>query len=79
MEDTNIKEWYESTFPTDELGSELNGKISFAHLSTALERKMDFYKFIGVTDSIVRERLFEKLAEVKNVDYDEIYYQWLKI
>ena len=29
-------------------------------------------------DTIVRERIFIKLAEIMNVDYDYIYEQWLK-
>jgi hypothetical protein len=37
----------------------------------------DIYQYIGVSDSIVRERLFEKLAETLNVGYDYIYNLWL--
>ena len=32
----------------------------------------------GVYDSLVRERIFEKLAEIIGTDYDYIYDQWVK-
>ena len=31
----------------------------------------------GVGDSVVRENIFQKLAELRNVDYDVIYNEWL--
>jgi ribonucleotide reductase alpha subunit len=37
----------------------------------------DIYQYVGVSDSIVRERLFEKLAETLNVGYDYVYNLWL--
>jgi hypothetical protein len=38
----------------------------------------DVYRYIGVTDSVIRERLFEKLADTLNVKYDYVYNLWLK-
>jgi hypothetical protein len=37
----------------------------------------DIYKFIGVSDSLVRERLFDKLAKLLNEPYEYIYNLWL--
>lgn len=76
--ESNIKEWYASNFPTDELGCELNDSVTFDNLFTALDNYKDVYELLGVHDSIVRERVFEKLSEIMNVDYGYIYNQWLK-
>jgi hypothetical protein len=39
---------------------------------------MDIYDVIGVGDSVIRERLFEHLSEIKDVNYDYIYKKWLE-
>ena len=72
-----IKEWYCSEYPTDDLGSELNGSVSWYDLFYCLDRRHNVYEFLGVDDSLVRERIFEKLAEIMEVDYNYIYEQWL--
>jgi hypothetical protein len=38
----------------------------------------DVYRYIGVADSVIRERLFERLAEELEVSYDYVYNLWLK-
>jgi len=73
-----IKEFYLETYPTDELGLELKETPTFPGLLNKLIVGEDVYRYIGVTDSIVRERLFEKLAETLNVSYDYVYNLWLK-
>ena len=40
---------------------------------------MDVYEVIGVGDSLVRERLFEALADVTHYDYDTIYLSLIHI
>lgn len=75
---TKIKEWYIKEYPTDELGIEINNEITFEDLFVALDTYKDVYEALGVCDSIVRERCFEKLAEIMNVDYDYVYKQWLR-
>lgn len=72
-----IKEWYMQEFPTDELGLEMNDTATFEDLFNALDAYMDVYKVIGVVDSTIRERCFDKLAEIMEVDYDYIYNQWM--
>lgn len=79
MENINIKKWYMATFPTDELGVEIKDYITFYGLFETLDNHKEVYDFLGVGDSIVRERVFAKLSEIMNVDYDYVYRKWLKI
>jgi hypothetical protein len=73
----NIKEFYLNTYPTDELGVELNENANFVGLINELHNSGDVYEYIGVGDSIIRERLFEKLAETLQTSYDYVYNLWL--
>lgn len=73
---TNIKNWYVAN-NEDDLGLEINDKITFQDLYNALENGDDVYELLGVDDSLIREICFEKLAELMNVDYDVIYKLWL--
>lgn len=74
----NIKEFYLNEYPTDELGVELRDDINFTGLLNNLYTANDVYKYIGVYDSLVRERLFSKLAEILDSPYDYVYNLWLK-
>ena len=71
-----IRDWYTSAYPDDDLGANLSD-ISFHDLYTGISQGLDVYDRIGVGDSIVRERLFERLAELKSVPYNTIYDMWL--
>ncbi len=73
-----IREFYLETYPTDDLGLELNPTPTFAGLLNQLIVGGDVYRYIGVGDSLIRERLFERLAEELNVKYDYVYNLWLK-
>lgn len=75
---TRIKEWYVKEYPTDELGVEISNEITFYDLFVVLDTYKSVYEALNVWDSIVRERVFGKLAEIMEVDYDYIYEQWLK-
>jgi hypothetical protein len=72
-----IREYYLETFPSDTLGLELNETPTFPGLLNQLITNGDVYRYIGVTDSVVRERLFEKLSEELEVDYNYVYNLWL--
>jgi hypothetical protein len=72
-----IKDFYLNNYPTDELGVELNEKATFAGLVTILFGDMDVYNYIGVGDSLIRERLFSELANQLNTSYDYVYNLWL--
>jgi len=74
----NIKEFYLNTYPTDELGVELIETATFVGLLDVLyNNTKDVYDYIGVGDSLVRERVFVRLAEILEVPYDYIYKLWL--
>lgn len=73
----SIKEFYLKEYPTDELGLELNEKGTFTDLITILIADGDVYDYIGVGDSLVRERLFEELAKQLKKPYDWVYDLWL--
>lgn len=77
--ETKIKEWYMKEYPTDEVGETLNEESTFKDLYKALDNYEDIYDILGgEADSIVRERCFEKMAEIMQVGYDYIYEQWIK-
>ena len=74
----NIKEFYLNTYPTDELGVELIETTTFVGLLDVLHNNTkDVYDYIGVGDSIVRERVFARLAEILEMPYDYVYNLWL--
>ena len=74
----NIKEFYLNTYPTDELGVELIETTTFVGLLDVLHNNTkDVYDYIGVGDSIVRERVFGRLAEILEMPYDYVYNLWL--
>jgi hypothetical protein len=74
----NIKEFYLKNYPTDELGVELNENATFVGLLTTLYDGGEVYDYFGVGDSLVRERLFEELANQINKPYDYVYDLWMK-
>jgi hypothetical protein len=74
----NIKEFYLNEYPTDELGIELIGTSTFVGLLDVLHNNTkDVYDYIGVGDSLVRERVFARLAEILEMPYDYVYNLWL--
>lgn len=73
----NIREYYMENYPSDELGAEINPEATFTGLYTVLRISGEVYEYIGVGDSLIRERCFERLAEIAGVSYDEIYSKWV--
>lgn len=78
MKTLTIRDWYVMTYPDDELGYEIDPKANFLGLKETLAAFGDVYAYIGVGDSVVRERVFEKAARVYGVSYDRIYNLWLE-
>lgn len=70
----NIKNWFQATFPEDELGEEINPAATFEELKDNLP---NVYWYLNVFDSIVRECVFSELADRMGVDYDCIRDKWL--
>lgn len=73
----NIKEYYTTNFPTDELGLEINPQATFMDLYTVLTISGEVYEYLGVGDSLIRERCFERVAEIAGVTYDTIFSKWV--
>lgn len=72
-----IREWYLTTY-SDKLGVEINRGVTFKDLFECLDSHEDVYELLGDgIDTVIRERCFEKLAEIMGVPYSEIYDQWL--
>ena len=69
--------WYRNKFPTDEYGNAIRNDLTFGDLWDCLKEGVDFYSFTGAYDSLVRERLFVKLAEIFNVSYEYVYGMWI--
>jgi len=72
-----VRDWYKETYPTDDMGDEIDDYVSFSHIFHCLDSYDDIYQYIP-GDSVIRERVFEKLAELMGVDYDYVYDQYLR-
>jgi hypothetical protein len=73
-----IKQFYLETYPTDDMGNDIKDDTTFLGLITELVGKNDIYDFLGVHDSLIRERLFSELAKQLKTSYELIYDLWLK-
>ncbi len=76
-EDSVIKDWYIKTYPTDDLGKELNDKSTFKDLLSAIFSGDDVYSVLGVGDSLIRERAFVKLSKIHKRYDSWAYEHWL--
>jgi hypothetical protein len=74
----NVREFYVKNYPSDDMGDGINPTATFAGLLNQLIVGGDVYAYLYVYDSIIRERLFERLAEELNVKYDYVYNLWIK-
>lgn len=71
----NVKAFYTSEYPDDDMGDEITEWLDFRHLWVCLNEGK-IYDFIPC-DSVIRERLFSKLAQIFEVPYKTIYKIWL--
>ena len=67
-----IREWYMNEFPTDDLGVEINTEATFIGLIQVLANYSDVYLYLGVVDSLVRERCVEKISKQKTYSKEEL-------
>jgi hypothetical protein len=72
-----IREFYVKNYPSDDMGDGINPTATFAGLLNQLIIGGDVYEYLNVYDSIIRERLFEGLANELNVKYEYVYNLWL--
>lgn len=74
-----VSEWYKNTYSTDSLKDSLKENVTFFDVFKDMANGKNIYDTIGVSDSLIRERLFREMAIMINTDYDIIYYLWLKL
>lgn len=75
---TKLYDFYRECYPTDkEMIEQINRNATFQDAYECLQVGFNFYAFLGVLDSIVRERVFDALATLMGCSYEHIYYQWL--
>jgi hypothetical protein len=81
MENMKIKNWYLKAYPNDDMGQDLSPGVTFRDLFEALDNYQDVYVTLFGDDmggdSLIRERIFNKLADIMEVPYQEIYDQWI--
>ena len=73
-----VADWYAEKYPDD--ADVMYGANDIALgdiIPYMLDYDKDFYEIVGVGDSVVRERIFEELANIYGVSYDDIYNLWL--
>lgn len=72
--ETNIREWYISAYPNDEVGQDIHPDATFKDLQEQVEdyNHPSVYGMLG-EDSVIRERAFAKLAEITNTTYEAVY------
>ncbi len=76
--ETKLKDWYILSYPRDDLGKMIDPEATFQGLFDTLDCYQDVYAYIGISDSIIREHLFDGLASCIDADYSYIYDQWLR-
>jgi len=72
-----VKQYYLENFPTDDMGEELNENATFMGLLEQLFLQNDVYEYLDVYDSVIRERVFAKLAQELDKPYNYIYDLWM--
>lgn len=75
--DTKLRSYYLTEYGDDELGTEINPEADFMGLYEVLYNELDVYEYIGVIDSVIRERLFDALASLMDLDYEVVYDMWM--
>ena len=73
---TNLREYYTTTFKEDLEGLKIDSQYTFKDLHDMMYYHDDIYRYLDI-DSVIRERLFKKLSQLMNVDYDYVYNLWL--
>ena len=79
-----VKNFYKINYPHDYIGSAgtyIRKNLLFETVLKRMKKGEDFYKIVfkdNYADSIARERIFEGMAQNLKIDYEEIYFIWLK-
>ena len=73
----NISEWYKIKYHEDSLKDDINEYVTFYDLFLSIIKHEDIYYLLGVSDSVVRERVFKELGSILGIGYISVYYAWL--
>jgi len=74
----SVRDWYVKEYPEDDRGSKIPSGLKFWDVVAALNIGADVYCFLGeAADSLVRERVFSRIANIMNCDYYDVYSTWL--
>lgn len=72
----SVRDWYMTTYPDDELGSEIADK-SFKDFMKIFKTTTPKESYpLMANDSVIRERIFHELANIYNIAYKDVYAQW---
>ena len=74
----SVKEYYLANYPDEEdFVTNMPKDITFKELYNRMLQGEDVYEILDIRDSVVRERIFDELADSMDVNYDTIYKTWL--
>ena len=75
----SIKKWYSAEYKDDVLGVKISPNTTFLDVYVSLNKGTgkNIYKLLA--NSQIRERVFLKLSELVNVDYNYLYNKWLNL
>jgi|688.fasta_scaffold1108330_2 hypothetical protein len=71
---TKVKNWYKRFNPKDKEVIKFMTDVTFEDV---WNDTTNVYTLCGVSESDVREVIFEELSNIYKVDYDVVYYKWL--
>jgi hypothetical protein len=71
--------WYVFNYPGDEMGWDILPHVTFQMVWDALQSGVCVYATMGAGDSVVRERVFARLSEILDVEYEHVYNTWLQL
>lgn len=67
-----VKDWYISNYPNDELGKELNSKITFHQLMECLKKRKNYNSKLGTRDSLICDRIAGRICEIYHISGSEV-------
>ena len=77
----SVKDWYERKYPQDaDIVAYVDPSLTFekaALLIVPVKDDEDRFYETSIDDSVARERVFEKIAEIYGVSYDDVYDTWM--
>ena len=77
---TRVRDWYINQYPEGSYfisKEDIEREMSEATFEEVYLMIGNVYDILNIKESDIREKVFEKLAELYGVDYDTIYYRWL--